>query len=163
MLSATQPSNGDSVVPPQQRWTFDVADAQAAQAARRGFGEVLALRGASHEDVSAAEVVFGELVGNVVRYAPGPIEVTLDWSGPAPVLHVLDKGPGFRHIAILPKDIFSESGRGLFLISFLTQDFHVSMRPTGGSHARAVLSLQGQRIGRVSSSRIGGSLRDALP
>ena len=153
---------GNESATPQQRWTFDVADAQAAQAARRSFGEGLSQRGASPEDVSSAEVVFGELVGNVVRYAPGPIEVSVDWSGAAPVLHVLDKGPGFRHMAILPKDIFSESGRGLFLVSYLTEDFHVSMRPTGGSHARAVLSLQRQRIGKASSGRVGGSLRDAL-
>lgn len=147
---------------PQQRWTFDVADAAAAQSARRAFGDVLVLRGALPEDVSAAEVVFGELIGNVVRYAPGPIEVTVDWSGAAPVLHVLDKGPGFRHIAILPKDIFSESGRGLFLVSYLTQDFQVSMCPNGGSHARAVLSLQRQRIAKPSVSRVGGSIRDVL-
>lgn len=160
-IGAVASDRGDAFAP-QRHWMFDVSDGEAAQAARRAFGELLAGRGASPADVSAAEVVFGELVGNVVRYAPGPIEVSVDWSGAAPVLHVLDKGPGFRHIAILPKDIFSETGRGLFLVSYLTQDFQVSMRPNGGSHARAVLSLQRQRIGRFPPSRVGGSLRDVL-
>jgi anti-sigma regulatory factor (Ser/Thr protein kinase) len=85
--------------------------------------------------------VFGELVGNAARYAPGAVEVTVDWSGAAPVLHVLDNGPGFHHVPALPHDVYSESGRGLFLISLLSDDFGVSRRPEGGSHARAVLSL----------------------
>jgi PAS domain S-box-containing protein len=125
-----------------QRWTLDVSDERAARAARHGFVEGLRARGASRESVYAAEVVFGELVGNAARYAPGPIGITVDWSGTAPVLHVVDEGPGFHHIPALPSDVYSESGRGLFLISELSQDFHVTKRPTGGSHARAVLSLR---------------------
>ena len=135
-----------------QQWTFDVNDADAAHDARREFGEALLARGAAFEDVYAAEVVFGELIGNVVRYAPGPIEVTVDWSASAPVLHVLDRGPGFRHMAILPADLYSENGRGLFLVSALTQDFHVAKRPTGGSHARAVLSLSRTRLSQSKTN-----------
>jgi len=68
-------------------------------------------------------------------------------------LNVLDRGPGFRHLAILPRDLFSESGRGLFLVSALTQDFHVSKRPNGGSHARAVLTLDRARLAsRIESA-----------
>lgn len=129
------------VRPDHRHWTFDVRLAEEAQPARREFSEALRTRGASAEDVDTAELVFGELVGNAARYAPGQVAVSVDWSGAAPVLHVLDRGPGFRHIAILP-DVYSESGRGLFLVSSLTQDFHVTRRPSGGSHARAVLRLQ---------------------
>ena len=47
-------------------------------------------------DVAAAELIFGELLGNVVRHAPGLVEITLDWTAELPVLHVLDNGPGFQ-------------------------------------------------------------------
>jgi anti-sigma regulatory factor (Ser/Thr protein kinase) len=76
----------------------------------------------------------------VARYAPGAVEVTVDWSGEAPVLHVLDNGSGFHHVPALPRDVYSESGRGLFLISQLSEDFSVARRPERGSHARAVLA-----------------------
>jgi anti-sigma regulatory factor (Ser/Thr protein kinase) len=129
-----------------QHWTFDAREEDAARAARHEIGQALLARGGALEDVYAAELVFGELVGNTVRHAPGRVEVTIDWSVSAPVLHVLDRGPGFRHTAILPDDPYSEYGRGLFLISTLTDDFHVSRRPSGGSHARAVLSLGRTRL-----------------
>jgi PAS domain S-box-containing protein len=131
----------DGAGEPMQRWYFDAADAHAAQSARRAFTEGLRVRAAGDDSIHKAEVVFGELVGNAARYAPGAVEVTVDWSGAAPVLHVLDNGPGFHHVPALPHDVYSESGRGLFLISLLSDDFGVSKRPEGGSHARAVLSL----------------------
>ena len=124
-----------------QRWSFDATDGREAQAARRSFTDGLRARAADPECIQNAEVVFGELVGNVARYAPGPVEVTVDWSGATPVLHVLDDGPGFQHVPALPRDVYSESGRGLYMISQLSDDFSVAKRPAGGSHARATLSL----------------------
>ncbi|MGD0473966.1 MAG: SpoIIE family protein phosphatase [Candidatus Velthaea sp.] len=135
-----------AAVPAIQQWTFDAHEETAARAARHEIGETILARGGALEDVYAAELVFGELVGNAVRHAPGRVEVTVDWSASAPVLHVMDRGPGFRHAPILPDDPYSEYGRGLFLISTLTDDFHVSRRPSGGSHARAVLSLRRARL-----------------
>lgn len=129
-----------------ERWRFDALDAARAGEVRLEFRDGLRQRGISQTDAASAELVLGELLGNVVRYAPGEVEVIIDWSGDAPVLHVLDSGPGFRHIAMLPRDIFSESGRGLYIVSSLTQDFHVSRRASGGSHARAVLSVRGQEL-----------------
>jgi serine phosphatase RsbU (regulator of sigma subunit)/anti-sigma regulatory factor (Ser/Thr protein kinase) len=126
---------------PFDEWVFDVVDANEAQNARHGFCRALAGHGVSPDSIAQAELVFGELVGNVLRYAPGPVQVLIDWSTSVPVLHVLDHGPGYRHIAILPSDIYAESGRGLYLVSALTQDFHVAKRPHGGSHARAVLAI----------------------
>jgi len=125
-----------------ERWVFDTADAQAAQSARRAFAQGLRARSADPDCLYRAEVVFGELVGNAARYAPGMIEVAADWSCLTPVLHVLDNGPGFHHVPALPRDVYSESGRGLFLISLLSEDFSVAKRAEGGSHARAVLALQ---------------------
>jgi anti-sigma regulatory factor (Ser/Thr protein kinase) len=91
----------------------------------------------------AAEVVFRELVGNVFRHAPGTIDVAVDWSGTRPVLHVLDRGPGFVHKSELPADAYRDSGRGLYIAATLSEELHISHRFGGGSHARAVLAGAG--------------------
>lgn len=122
------------------RWVFDSSDEQTASTARHAFVRALEEGGANRDELYAAELVFGELLGNVVRYAPGPIEITFDWSGSAPVLHVLDRGPGFTLVPRLPTDLLSERGRGLFLVWSLSDDFNVTKRFDGGSHARAVLA-----------------------
>jgi anti-sigma regulatory factor (Ser/Thr protein kinase) len=118
---------------------FDSADALAASQARRTFMRSLPENSFSQNDIANAEIVFGELCGNIARYASGPIEVIVDSSGVQTVLHVLDRGAGFRHISRLPADPLSEAGRGLFIISAMTTEFTVSQRSGGGSHARAVL------------------------
>jgi len=115
-------------------------DVASAREARRRFSDALVARGFSPEALAAAETVFAELIGNVVRYAPGTAEIALDCSGPAPVLHVLDRGRGFRHLPKLPDDVLSERGRGLYIVSALADDLSVTRRHDGGSHARAVLS-----------------------
>ena len=99
------------------------------------------MRDAGFDDdrLVVAELVLAELIGNTVRYAPGPVEVLLERDRAVSIVHVLDRGPGFEFSAKLPPDPFSESGRGLFLIASLAEDLHVVRRPDGGSHARVVL------------------------
>lgn len=121
------------------QWSFDARDPAAASAARRAFVTTLREAGYPEERVSAAETILGELIANAVRYAPGPVDVMLAWDDRHPVLHVLDRGPGFQFVAKLPSDLYSESGRGLFLITALAEAFHVTRRVEGGSHARVVL------------------------
>jgi PAS domain S-box-containing protein len=127
-----------------RRWSFDSADAETASRARHEFVRALEEGRACSEDLYAAELVFGELLGNVVRYAPGKIEMMLDWSAQAPVLHVLDRGPGFVFAPRLPTDLLSERGRGLFIVWSLSEDLNVTKRFDGGSHARAVLAIRRQ-------------------
>jgi PAS domain S-box-containing protein len=121
------------------RWGFDALDADASRSAQRDIGRRLHAAGFGDERLALAELVIAELIGNTVRYAPGPIDVYLERDREVPVVHVLDRGPGFEFAARLPQDPFSESGRGLFLISSLAEDLHVVRRPDGGSHARVVL------------------------
>ena len=123
-----------------RRWIFDSSDGSAAHEARHAFVVALRDRGMPADDVYTAELIFGELIGNVARYAPGPIEILFDWSDDAPVLHVLDRGPGFTLVPRLPSDLLSERGRGLYIVWTLAEDFNVTERFDGGSHARAVLS-----------------------
>ncbi len=152
------PENRESL----QHWTLHTSDPRSVYAARAAFAAAFERHGGSPDDVAMAEIAFGELVSNAVRYAPGPVKVIADWSAPEPVLHVLDYGPGFRHISILPPDLLSESGRGLFIISALTHDFRVSKRANGGSHARAVLRLQSRQLVNGDARSLSGSLLYAL-
>jgi signal transduction histidine kinase len=86
--------------------------------------------------------VFGELVGNAVRHAPGFVEVELAWDdATTPVLHVIDDGPGYVPRTGLPSPD-AESGRGLYIVAQLTREFTVTQRPRG-AHARAVLLMRG--------------------
>ncbi len=88
-------------------------------------------------DRASAELIFGELIGNVVRHANGNsvVDVAVDH----PILHVFDRGAGFVNTSRLPIDPYAETGRDLFLIASLAVDFGVSERHGGGSHARVVL------------------------
>jgi len=135
------------------RWRFGVTDSDAAQRARRDCIVQLHAAGLGEADVFSAELVFGELLGNVVRYAPGPIEVILDVSGEAAVLHVVDDGRGFEFRPRLPADLLSERGRGLFLVTAFAEELTVERRRGGGSHARAVLRGQTHYRGAASLSR----------
>ncbi len=105
--------------------------------ARTQFVEFLRSIGTGDELVYKAELVFGELLGNVVRHAPGPVEISFDldsYSGGG-ILHVIDPGPEFpltaRH---LPDDVLSELGRGLFIVQQLATDVRVERIPNRGNH-----------------------------
>ncbi len=125
-----------------QTWTFLAGDAEAGCCARRDIANRLRAHGLPEHDVISSELVFAELIGNVVRYAPGTAEVTLDVSGDAPVLHVIDYGEGFELLSRLPTDLLSERGRGLYLVGAIAEEFSVERRSDGGSHARAVLAAR---------------------
>jgi serine phosphatase RsbU (regulator of sigma subunit)/anti-sigma regulatory factor (Ser/Thr protein kinase) len=127
------------------RWKFDSADPTAAGETRARIHEMLERRGVRKAECVAAEVVFSELLGNVVRYAPGTVEVLLDFTNATPVLHVLDEGTGFSRFPELPRNLYSESGRGLYIIATLSEEFTVARRPGRGSHARAVLATNAAR------------------
>jgi anti-sigma regulatory factor (Ser/Thr protein kinase) len=120
-------------------WTFRTGDAGRATAARRECMTRLRAAGLKRDEMHAAELVFGELVGNAYRHAQGTVEIILDVSGTVAVLHVLDSGDGFEFRPRLPLDPMAERGRGLFLVKAFADEFSMQRRCTGGSHARAVL------------------------
>jgi serine phosphatase RsbU (regulator of sigma subunit)/anti-sigma regulatory factor (Ser/Thr protein kinase) len=122
-------------------WSFDAEDAMAAHGARSSFIDFLRA-GGDEGDFASAEMIFGELIGNVVRYAPGPIDVGLEWNGERPVLHVLDRGPSFDLAAALPDDILSETGRGLFIVDALGDGLRADAVPGRGNHIRVGLPVR---------------------
>ena len=130
---------------PSSSWSFQAGNHAAAVNARHGFTAALRDAGMTPERLETAETIFGELVGNAVRHTNGVIEVQLSWAGGRPVLHVLDEGAGYLKNPAPPRDQLSESGRGLFIVTALSEDFTVSPRPDGGSHSRAVLSAPWRR------------------
>jgi signal transduction histidine kinase len=98
-------------------WRFDSRNAVDVSRLRREFVNLLRARGTG--DFSAAELVWGELVGNAIRHAPGPIAVRLDWRGDDAVLTVHDEGESFQPDIRLPADPMSEHGRGLYIVRAL--------------------------------------------
>jgi serine phosphatase RsbU (regulator of sigma subunit)/anti-sigma regulatory factor (Ser/Thr protein kinase) len=156
--SAARPSA--QIVPPPS-WVFRADDARSAEDARAGFVAFLKSRGVPDANYAAAELVFGELIGNVVRHAPGPITVELDWNERDPVLHVIDRGTAYDVRAQLPDDVMSENGRGLFLISVLGADFSVTPLPGYGNHARVQLRIE--RLEKIAQPAMGRRSRSLQP
>jgi serine phosphatase RsbU (regulator of sigma subunit)/anti-sigma regulatory factor (Ser/Thr protein kinase) len=128
---------------PGQRWSFDASDRSAAYETRGAICEALRAGRIDEEDVLHFEMLYSELLGNVLRYAGTSIDVRLNWETGSPVLHVLDDGPGFVYVPHLPSDLMAESGRGLYLVTALAEEFTILHRAGGGSHARAVLRAAG--------------------
>jgi anti-sigma regulatory factor (Ser/Thr protein kinase) len=125
---------------PARRWRFDPIWPDVARRVRDELREQLEGARFAPDRMIDVELTFAELMGNAIRYAPGTVEMILVRQDGHLVLHLLDKGPGFHFSPRLPSDLYSEFGRGLFLISQLVSDFTVERRPGGGSHARIVLS-----------------------
>ncbi len=133
-------------------WRFDVGDSGAAYAIKRDFLRALADAGADL-DHDASELIFGELVGNAVRYAPGPLSLSLSNDGDDLYLHVMDEGPGFDRRPGLPLDLWSESGRGLFLVAALADDLDIRRLPGYGTYVKVRLPKR-QRATAPRSSHV---------
>lgn len=128
----------------RSHWTFDAENAQSAHDARAQYVDRLREDATPDSDIDAAELIFGELVGNVVRHAPGPIDVQLEWERGEAVLHVTDRGKGFIRNPALPADPLSESGRGLYIISLLANSVRVERIPGYGNHIAVVLPVRAE-------------------
>jgi serine phosphatase RsbU (regulator of sigma subunit)/anti-sigma regulatory factor (Ser/Thr protein kinase) len=126
----------------ERRWQFEAEDARAAYAMREDYFRTLERACRLDEDTSAAcSMIFGELIGNAVRHAPGSLSVSLEARGDDLVLHVIDKGPGFAYEPALPKSLWDEGGRGLFLVGTLARDVQVERLAGMGSHITATLPV----------------------
>jgi anti-sigma regulatory factor (Ser/Thr protein kinase) len=124
------------------KWRFESSEASRAYHARHDLLNYLSSRAACGSDLGAAAVIFGELVGNVVRHAPGPITVELYWDRKTAVLRVRDAGPGFYWSgnATLP-DAMAESGRGLYIVHAVSRTMQVRCLAGGGTEVTAWLPV----------------------
>jgi anti-sigma regulatory factor (Ser/Thr protein kinase) len=110
---------------------------------RRAFRDCLVSMAEPPSGVDAAEVIYGELVANTVRYAKGAVEVHLEMNGSSrPVLVVRDHGPGLHVPPWSPqRDPFAESGRGLGIVELLAHNVAVGDAEGGGTVIRATLPV----------------------
>lgn len=120
---------------------LEAQDAKDAKQARELLDLYLRRLATEDSDFYAASLAFGELIANVVRHAPGRIQVRLDWSRSQPVLSVCDHGPGFALRPELPDDPLAEGGRGLFIVAALVGDLTVEKVPDNGTMVRATLPI----------------------
>ncbi|GAC1393048.1 MAG: hypothetical protein NVSMB31_11910 [Vulcanimicrobiaceae bacterium] len=111
-------------------WKYTALDARQGQKVRREFLHLLRTYGAPKSDFAAAELICGELLANAIRYAPGTIELHLDWDEVQPVLTVVDEGKGFVPNFESPAD-FQEHGRGMYIISALSSNICVDSTSKG--------------------------------
>lgn len=121
------------------RWAFDVADSAAAYAIKRDFAAAVLDEYGAKADIDACEMIFSELVGNVLRYAPGRLSLGLAADQRGLWLHVMDEGPGFDGPPRLPSDLWSESGRGLFLVKSLARDLAIRRLSGYGTYVKVLL------------------------
>ena len=110
---------------------------------RRAFRDQLAAIARPPSDVDAAELIYGELVANTVRYAGGAVEVRLEHAdSDSPVLVVRDHGPGIApRAAEAADDPLAESGRGLAIVEHLASHVDVEAAEGGGTVVRATLPI----------------------
>jgi anti-sigma regulatory factor (Ser/Thr protein kinase) len=143
-----------------RRW--DVADPSAAYAIK---GSVLVglreLADYTDEQEQNVHVIFSELVGNAVRHAPGALNISISAAGGKVCLHVIDEGPGFDRRPELPSDIWSESGRGLFLISALAENVTVEHLAGFGSYVNVELQCRARKNSSGEAMIMDGTLRAA--
>ena len=117
-------------------------DATRVLRERRAFREHVCAIAEPSSDVDAAELIYGELVANTIRYANGAVEVRLEQrDAHRPVLVVRDHGPGMRRGARRARDPYAESGRGLAIVERLACDLTVERAKGGGTIVRATLPV----------------------
>ncbi len=124
------------------KWRFESSEASRAYNVRRDLLAYLGSHASADSDLGAAAMIFGELVGNVVRHAPGPIFIGVSWDRGCAVLRVRDAGPGFDWGGrfSLP-DAMAESGRGLFIAHAVSQTIVVQRLAGGGTEVTAWLPV----------------------
>ncbi|HYZ16782.1 MAG TPA: ATP-binding protein [Candidatus Acidoferrum sp.] len=124
---------------------FFIPDAALGHNARAIFRRYLEANATEDSDLYGAELIFGELIANVARHAPGELEANLSWVDGAAVLEVRDRGDGFTLCVTLPGEQ-AESTRGLFLVAAYGSDLVQEANPSG-SLIRVVLPVRRRSVG----------------
>jgi len=129
------------------RWVFESNDPLEARTHRDAFVAYLRHQATPDSDFEAAELVYGELIGNVVRHAYGHIKVVVEWRDGMATLCVADHGGGFSRNFTLPESGADfnrgmlENGRGLSIVRRLSSAVCVEC-DTAGCEVRAVLPVR---------------------
>jgi len=111
----------------RHEWQLKERDLEGVSAARRDFSLYLQARSDERAapDFGAEAIIFGELVGNAVKYGREPISV---WVEPGPshaLLHVSDCGNCFDLARLRTADPGEIGGRGVTIASALARSLTV--------------------------------------
>jgi len=91
-------------------------------------------------DFDAAELIVGELLANVFKYAPGSFHVGLSWEHGFAVFEIRDHGQGFSFPRPQPPQ-GQAGGHGLRLAATLAREMSVRRVNDQGNLVRAVLPV----------------------
>lgn len=131
-----------SLVILEKVWRFHSSDAYTTHLSRKELMTFIRSLASDKNELYASELILGEILANTVDHAPGLVEISINWHGAKPLVTVRDTGPGFVSLQTeLPVDIWSESGRGLFLIGALAQNVTVVPAKDGGAELRVTLPI----------------------
>lgn len=123
-------------------WSFTSDNASDALEKRNDCAAALREHlSASSLKPSTLAQIYGELVSNVVRHAPGRIAIVLRLDTASATLTVTDSGKGEIRLPARPPDAYSEGGRGLLIVAHLAAGIHIARTPEGGTAICAVLPL----------------------
>lgn len=152
-------SDSVSASPHPFPWHLDLDDAATAPRKRAAFVQYLQANGRPDDDYAAAELIFGELVGNAYLHAPGRLEVAVEWSAGHAVLHVTDQGAALDVSQARMPDVRSEHGRGLAIVRALAPALHATAYPGYGKTISAALPVRPRhairRFGPTGAARSG--------
>lgn len=121
-------------------WQIDATDGERGRRLRTAVVRYLGEYADAASDFAGAELVVGELLGNVARHTPGAARLEVEWRNGAASLTVADVGPPFQARERLPTDEYQEHGRGLALISMFARDV-VFERTDSGNAVRLTLPV----------------------
>jgi anti-sigma regulatory factor (Ser/Thr protein kinase) len=140
-------------------WYLSGEDRLALRSLRHEISGYLQRHGEPGTDVSDAELIVEEVVGNAVRHADGPVWVSLSWLERSPTLTVRDLGPGFDpgllggRAGEVPADgaegtgsqtdvlELAEGGRGLMLVTHLAPALEARARQGAGMEVAVLLPV----------------------
>lgn len=126
-------------------WYLDATDPRSVSSLRHELTAYLERHAMPGEDIDGAVLTFDEVAGNVVKHAPGPAWVSLDWSEEKPLLSVNDLGPGLTIDLLTPPPQSATHGRGLLIAAHLTDRLEAAAKAAGGARVQAVLNVRRRR------------------
>ena len=120
-------------------WRLVAKEAKEALRMRHAFRDYLEAFGDPNSDFDAAEAVYGELVGNCARHAPGEIHVEFRWEDMS--LAIVDACDRLRHWPFSPDDTAAEATHHAYaIVRALSLHLHVN-RDANGTRASVVLPV----------------------
>ena len=121
-------------------WRLAATEAKEGLRLRHAFRDYLEAYGDPASDFDAAETVYGELVANCAKHAPGSIRIEFRWSDST--LVVTDDSDRLRVWPFSDGDTAAESTHHAFaIVSAMTGRVHVTRDGAHGTRASVVLPV----------------------